>query len=116
MRLLTHRREPARALPPQTTGPAPDVGAIPIAEVEWRRRARVAGRVRSVRIQPWGDAPTLECTLVDATGGLAVVFLGRRQVAGVRPGCHLVAEGVVGAHDGRLAILNPVYELLPPGA
>jgi hypothetical protein len=50
---------------------------------------------------------------VDASGGLSVVFLGRREVAGIRPGCRLAAEGVVGAHHGRLAIVNPVYELLP---
>lgn len=73
----------------------------------------VAGRVRSLRVQPWGAAPTLECTLVDPTGGVAVVFLGRRSVAGVRPGTRLVASGIVGAHDGRLAIVNPAYRLLP---
>src|SRR5205807_2054879 len=68
-------------------------GDIPIAEVQWRQRARVAGRVRSMRIQPWAGVPTLECTLVDATGGLAVVFLGRRQVAGIHPGTCLTVEG-----------------------
>ncbi|MDQ6797499.1 MAG: hypothetical protein M3011_05650 [Actinomycetota bacterium] len=55
--------------------------------------------------------PTLECTLVDDTGGLEVVFLGRREVAGIRPGSLLVAEGILGAHHGRLALLNPDYEL-----
>jgi len=55
--------------------------------------------------------PTLECSLVDETGGIEVVFLGRREVAGIRPGCHLVAQGILGAHHGRLALLNPSYEL-----
>jgi len=86
-----------------------------IGDVTWRERVTVAGRVRSVRVQPWGGAPTLECTLVDETGGLAVVFLGRREVAGIRPGTRLLARGIVGAHDGRLAILNPEYELLAAG-
>ena len=85
---------------------------IPIAEVQWRQRARVAGRVRSMRIQPWGGVPTLECTLVDATGGVAVVFLGRREVAGIHPGTCLAVEGMVGEHNGRLAILNPEYDFV----
>lgn len=95
--------------------PAPAVlatGSIPIAEVQWREVVRVAGRVRSMRIQPWAGVPTLECTLVDATGGLSIVFLGRRHVAGIQPGTHLVAEGMVGEHHGRLAILNPVYDFV----
>jgi RecG-like helicase len=111
MRLLARRRaSPERTGPDAPAGPT---GATPIADVVWRERVTVAGRVRSVRVQPWGGAPTLECTLVDRTGGVAVVFLGRREVAGVRPGTRLRASGVAGAHDGRLAILNPVYELLP---
>ncbi len=84
----------------------------PIGEVEWRHRVRVEGRVRSVRVQPRVGVPTLECTIVDATGGIGVVFLGRRRVAGIRPGSRLVVEGMAGEHHGRLAILNPIYELV----
>jgi RecG-like helicase len=91
-------------------------GTTPIADVRWRERARVAGRVRSVRVQPWAGVPTLECTLVDDTGGLWIVFLGRREVAGIGPGTRLVAEGRVGEHNRRLAILNPDYELMPTNA
>ncbi|MGI8776320.1 MAG: OB-fold nucleic acid binding domain-containing protein [Acidimicrobiales bacterium] len=106
-----HHRAAAR------TGRAPvqpsrAAGVTCIGDVSWRERATVTGRVRSIRVQPWGGAPTLECTLVDDTGGLAVVFLGRRQVAGIRPGARLLVRGIVGAHDGRLAILNPDYELI----
>ena len=85
---------------------------VPIAEVRWRERARVAGRVRSLRVRPWGDAPTLECVLVDDTGGLVVVFLGRRKVAGIRPGTRLVVEGTVGSRDGHPAIVNPEYDFV----
>jgi RecG-like helicase len=85
-----------------------------IADVRWRTRARVVGRVRSVRVQPRAGVPTLECTLVDATGGIGVVFLGRRKVPGIHPGTTMAVEGMVGAYHDRLAILNPDYELLPP--
>lgn len=103
----TPRPEPA-----PEAGPGPeDTPSIPIGDVRWRNRVRVSGRVRSVRVQPWADVPTLECTLVDDSGGLVVVFLGRRAVAGVQPGTRLTAEGVAGAHRGKLAILNPAYAL-----
>lgn len=87
-------------------------GATPIAEVHYRQRARVAGRIRSMRVQPWAGIATLECTLVDSTGGLLVVFLGRKAVAGIAPGAKLVVEGMVGDHGGRLAILNPGYRII----
>jgi hypothetical protein len=56
--------------------------------------------------------PTLECVVADDTGSISIVFLGRRQVPGIEPGTRLVAHGMAGSHFGRLAILNPEYELL----
>ncbi len=93
--------------------PDPRTDAVAIGETRWRERARVSGRVRSVRVQPLSGVATLECTLRDSTGGITLVFLGRREVAGIRPGVRLTAEGMVGDHKGRLAILNPIYELDP---
>ena len=87
-------------------------GATPIAQVTHRQRARVAGRIRAVRVQPWSGVATLECTVVDSTGGLLVVFLGRKQIAGIAPGARVVVEGMVGDHRGRLAILNPAYRIV----
>ena len=46
------------------------------------------------------------------TGALTLVFLGRRAVAGLNPGSKLSAEGTIGSYQGRLAMLNPVYDLL----
>jgi RecG-like helicase len=104
--------QPIPELPPLTLderGHGPDV--MPIGEVAWRKHVRVAGKVRSVRIQPWSGVATLECILVDGTGGISVVFLGRRRIAGIHPGSKLTVEGTVGEHAGRLAILNPDYEI-----
>ena len=86
---------------------------VPIAAVQYRQPARVAGRVHTVRVQPHGGIASLECTIVDETGGIALVFLGRRGIAGMKVGSRVVAEGMVGEDRGRLAILNPVYEFLP---
>jgi RecJ-like exonuclease len=88
---------------------------LSIGSVTWRQRAKVRGRVRSVRVQPLAGVPTLELTVYDDTGGIAVVFLGRREIPGIRPGTTLTAEGMVADHQGRLAILNPAYQLLPAG-
>lgn len=89
-------------------------GTVPIAETAWRQQVKVAGRVRAMRVQPWADGvATLEVTLDDGTGGITVVFLGRRHIGGIRLGTHLVAEGTVGETHGRLAILNPAYTILP---
>src|ERR687897_856635 len=93
-----------------------DVGEIltrstTIADVGWRQRVRVTGRVAALRVQPLAGSPVLECTLFDDTGGISLVFLGRRRIAGIDMGTSLSAEGMVIDHHGRLAIINPFYEL-----
>jgi hypothetical protein len=80
--------------------------------VRWRERAKVRGRVRSMRVQPWAGVASLECVIVDDTGGLVLVFLGRRQVPGVELGRRLIGWGMVGEHRGYLAMLNPEIEIV----
>jgi len=86
-------------------------GCTAVADVRYRDRVRVAGRVRSVRVAPQRDAPVLELVLDDGTAAISVVFLGRRGLAGVGVGSRMVVEGAVGLHRNRLALLNPTYEL-----
>ena len=89
-------------------------GVMPIGQVQWRERVKVAGRVKAMRVQPWSEKIlSLELTLVDGTGGLTVVFLGRRHIGGVRLGARLVVEGTVAETRNQLALLNPAYQLLP---
>ena len=87
-------------------------GSIAISEAPSHQRVPVTGRIVAVRVQPWGGAQTLEATLRDATGDLALVFLGRRQIGGIVPGTVLTASGVIGTHRNRPAMLNPEYVLL----
>ena len=84
----------------------------PIADVAVRQRVKVAGRVKSVRVQPRAGTSNLECVLSDGTGGLLLVFQGRPKIAGIEPGARLVAEGMVGAWGRRPAMLNPSFELV----
>ena len=87
-------------------------GTIPIAEATWRARVRVAGRVKAIRVPTRKPTPSLVCTLVDGSGAILLVFQGRRKIPGIQQGARLVAQGTVGAWEGRLAILNPDYELI----
>ncbi len=87
-------------------------GAVPIGSIKARQRVRIAGRIRSTIIQPWGSAPTLECLVADETGPVVVAFLGRRQVPGIEPGTRAVFEGTVSDRRGQMVLINPTYELL----
>jgi amino acid transporter len=91
---------------------APREGCDSIGTIRWRDRVRIYGTVSSTRIQPKGGVPTLECVVSDGTGSISIVFLGRREVPGISTGTRLVAHGMAGSHFGRLAILNPEYELV----
>jgi amino acid transporter len=85
---------------------------IPIGEAQWRKRVRVAGRVKSVRVQPRAGTSNLEAVLADDTGKLLLVFQGRRRIPGIQPGAKLLVEGMVGDWSHHQAILNPDYELI----
>ena len=52
----------------------------------------------------------------DSGEAITFVFLGRRSIAGLRSGTQMVAEGMVGKHKGKLAMINPSYEVLVSGS
>ena len=94
-----------------TAPPAPAVH--PISAVRWRAWVRVRGRVRDLRVRPTaGGVSSLECTLVDDTGGLTIVFLGRRRISGIELGRVMEVEGMVAENRMRLVMLNPLYTLI----
>jgi len=88
----------------------PDV--TPAAEVAYRQRLTAGGRITGLRVQPFGGNPSLEVTLSDASGRFTLVFPGRRSIPGLTLGATITASGMVGNHKGRLAMLNPTYEIL----
>jgi amino acid transporter len=96
----------------EVVSPPKVAGTTPIGEATWRDGVRVAGRVRSIRVPTGAATAILECTLVDPSGAILLVFQGRRRIPGIQQGVKLVAEGRVGAWKGQLAILNPMYELI----
>jgi len=67
--------------------------------------------VRAVRVASLADSPSLEVELWDESGGVTLLFYGRRSIPGIHTGSRLTAVGTVGERNGRLAIANPVYRL-----
>jgi hypothetical protein len=86
-------------------------GATPINACTARRRACVAGTLRTVTLRPRGGAPALEAELYDGSDVIDLVWLGRRRIAGIEPGRLVRAEGLVSVQDGRKVMFNPRYEL-----
>ncbi len=108
-------RDSSRASSLETSSiPLPTInGVTPISALQWRRHARIAGRVKTLRVQPWSGVSTLECVLVDNSGeSITLVFLGRRSIPGIRNGTLMSVEATVGTHHGVLAMINPLYEIL----
>ncbi|MFN2389847.1 MAG: DNA-binding protein [Actinomycetota bacterium] len=98
-----HLREWASSIP----------GAVALADMEPRQRARVAGVVRNIRIDPREGQGFIEATVTDGTGTLVARWLGRSSLSGVKLGVGLVMEGIAAAgDDDELVILNPEYELI----
>jgi RecJ-like exonuclease len=73
----------------------------------------VTGRLRTVVYTPRANLPTLEADLYDGTDTVTLVWLGRRQIAGIEPGRTLTVRGRVAIRDHRKVIYNPYYELHP---
>jgi amino acid transporter len=117
VRPSSHRPDAARRKSMRTAGvdralARRATGTVPISDVAWRTRVRVAGRIRSLRVQTAKGTANLECEITDDTGVLLLVFQGRPKIPGVEPGARLIVEGMVGSWQRRLAILNPDYELV----
>lgn len=88
-------------------------GSTPVAELPDRRRATASGVLRSVVLRPREGVPALVAELYDGSGSLDLVWLGRREIAGIVPGRRIVVEGMVTRLDGRRAVYNPRYQLRP---
>jgi hypothetical protein len=94
---------------------AAELGGTPVAELTLRRPATVCGTLRSVTLRPRAGVPALEAELYDGSGCLSVIWLGRRQIAGVEPGRRIRVHGMVTESEGEPAVFNPRYELVARG-
>jgi hypothetical protein len=90
---------------------AAKAGCCPIAEADDRQRVELQGSIRTVTLRPRGGVPALEAELYDGSGLLTLVWLGRRRIAGIEPGCQIKVTGRVGVQDRMRVMFNPRYEL-----
>jgi hypothetical protein len=90
-------------------------GVTPIAEVEPRKRARVAGVIQNIRIDPREGSGSIEATFIDGSGQMVAKWLGRQSMSGIRLGMGIIAEGVIGLSpdNDEAVVLNPEYRLVP---
>jgi hypothetical protein len=92
------------------------LGLTALGELPLRKPVRVGGEIQRIRLVPVASIPTVEITVSDGTGDVVAVFLGRRTIGGVHTGRGILLEGVARPLNGRPAIMNPAYTLLPgPG-
>jgi len=80
-----------------------------------RKRVTVMGTVKSLTLRPRAGTPTLEVELYDGSGTVTLIWLGRRELAGLTPGRKLRVSGRITTSDGRRVIFNPRYELVLDG-
>jgi len=87
-------------------------GAVPIKTCEDRQMVSLTGTVATVTVNPRGGYPALEVELRDGSGAVTLVWLGRRQIAGIDPGRSIKISGRISCHEGKRVMYNPRYELL----
>jgi hypothetical protein len=86
-------------------------GCMPVQECRRGQFATVTGRLRTVVYTPRTNLPTLEAELYDGSDVVTLVWLGRRQIAGIEPGRALTVRGRIAVREDRKVIYNPYYEL-----
>ena len=90
-----------------------DEGATPIADTVAHDYVDVAGTLRTVTLRPRGTSLTMEADLWDGTGSVTLVWLGRRDIPGIRPGRRITVHGRVAQVKDERTIYNPSYQLQP---
>ncbi|MCU1690215.1 MAG: nucleic acid binding OB-fold tRNA/helicase-type [Pseudonocardiales bacterium] len=82
-----------------------------MADVRCGDRVTVFGKLKAVAYMPSQTVPTLRADLVDGTGAVTLVWLGRRRIPGIEPGRTLQAYGRLSETKDGLVMFNPRYEL-----
>lgn len=86
-------------------------GCTPVASHRDRDLVTLHGSLTTVTLRPRGGVLALEAELYDGSGSVTLVWLGRREIAGIAPGRQLTVRGRLGCSDGRRQLYNPRYEL-----
>lgn len=86
-------------------------GGRPATEFVRGQEITMIGRLRTVSAGSRGCAAAMEAELWDGHDTVTVVWLGRRRIPGLEPGCRILVRGRLGDRDGTKVLYNPYYEL-----
>jgi len=86
-------------------------GCALIATQPDRAVVTLHGVLRSVTLRPVDGVTALEAELYDGSGGVTLIWLGRRRIEGIAAGRQLTAYGRIGTRNGSRVLYNPRYEL-----
>src|SRR4029079_6725056 len=85
-----------------------------IGQLAPRQVASFHGQVRELALHTGAQTTSLVATVADPTGSVDLQFLGQTSVGGLHIGSRVVAQGTPAMRDGRLTVLNPVWEFTEP--
>jgi hypothetical protein len=85
--------------------------ATPIGDCTDHDFVDVSGTLRTVTLRPRGTSLTMEADLWDGTGHITLVWLGRRDIPGIRPGKKVTVHGRIARIKDERTIYNPSYQL-----
>jgi hypothetical protein len=90
-----------------------ETSATPIGDCMDYEFADVSGTLRTVTLRPRGTSLTMEAELWDGTGNITLIWLGRRDIPGIRPGRRVTVHGRIARIKDERTIYNPSYQLRP---
>jgi hypothetical protein len=85
--------------------------ATPIGDCTDHDFVDVSGTLRTVTLRPRGTSLTMEADLWDGTGHITLIWLGRRDIPGIRPGKKVTVHGRIARIKDERTIYNPSYQL-----
>jgi amino acid transporter len=85
--------------------------ATPIGDCTDHDFVDVSGTLRTVTLRPRGTSLTMEADLWDGTGNVTLIWLGRRDIPGIRPGQRVTVHGRIARIKDERTIYNPSYQL-----
>ncbi|MGP9693664.1 OB-fold nucleic acid binding domain-containing protein [Brachybacterium sp. AOP25-B2-12] len=83
-----------------------------VADVGDRRKVHLTGFISSMVVHPRSAAPTVEVDVVDGTGSITVIWVGREEIPGIEPGTRLSVTGFAANRGNHRVMYNPRYEIL----
>ncbi len=90
---------------------AETAGAQTISGTQIRQRVHLRGAIHSITLSPESENRRLEAELIDGTGSVTIIWMGRRIIPGIEVGRTIDVRGTLTVSDGRRVIFNPAYDI-----